>query len=210
MGMESELARHFSTVRRTKGIRLGQLARLVSYQNISKGANRIDKFEKSGQIQGELLVKLAAALGIEQATVASLIEQDRQRYLQEWTAWADTPIHPSLIFGHVGGFCWGQTLPAGMPQDAAEEHAAKVAREMERKILLVFSRRLSIWFDRDGNRTFVTKATSDTVVPYLRMGSRKFTFDLAAGEPKMLGMPASDYFQKSSCQVPTHNRLENS
>ena len=182
MGMQSQLARHFRQARLGKSLTAGQLAGLCGYQNISKGANRIKTFEDSGNVREELLCKLAAALGIEQARVASLIEQDRQRYLQEWTAWADTPIHPSLIFGHVGGFCWGQTLPAGMPQDAAEEHAAKVAREMERKILLVFSRRLSIWFDRDGNYTSVIEATSDTVVPYLQMGSRKFTFDLAAGE----------------------------
>ena len=105
--MPSELARYFSTVRRSKGIGLGQLARLCGYRNVSKGASRLDRFEKRNEIHETLLAKLADVLGIDHETVARLIEQDRQQYVAAWTEWANTPIQPSLILGHIGGFCWG-------------------------------------------------------------------------------------------------------
>ncbi len=75
--MKSNLAEYFSTIRRRQGIGLGQLARMVGYRNVGKGASRIDKFEKYGQIHEDLLIKLAAALGIDHQTVARLIEEDR-------------------------------------------------------------------------------------------------------------------------------------
>lgn len=188
--MKSNLAEHFQRVRLAKGIRLGPLARLCGYRDISKGARRIDIFEKHSEIHQDLLVKLAAALGIDHETVARLIEEDRQRFVQEWTAWADTPIRPAIITSHVGAFCNGKTLPEGTTRKDAEECAAAIAKDMKRQIYLIFSRRLSMWFDEDGNRTTVTEATpGDTVVPYLQIGSRKFTFDLAAGKTESLALP---------------------
>ena len=51
---------------------------MIGYQNVSKGNRRIDNFEKFGQVHDELLAKLAAALEIDDHTVARLIEEDRQ------------------------------------------------------------------------------------------------------------------------------------
>jgi hypothetical protein len=188
--MQSELARYFAIVRRRNGIRLGQLARMVGYKNVGKGANRIDRFEKRNHIHETLLMKLAAALGIDGDTVARLIEEDRQRYLQEWTAWADTPVRPVVITGHIGGFCNGETLPEGTTREAAEEYAAGVAREMKRPICLVMSRRLSIWFDSKGRRTSVREAQpGDVNVPYVRFGRRKVNIDLGSRTMKTLNEP---------------------
>lgn len=188
--MKSLLAEHFQQIRLQKGIRLGPLARLCGYKNVSKGARRIDNFEKGGKIHGTLLLKLFDVLGIDKGTVASLIEQDRQQYLQEWNEWADTPIRPVLILGHIGGFGWTKRLPEGMTRDEAEQHAAGIATETDRPIVLVLSRRLSISFDRDGSRTSVNETKPGEMnVPYLRFGRRKAAFDMGTGTMKVLSEP---------------------
>ena len=191
--MQSELARHFSSVRRNKGIRLGQLARMVGYRNVPKGANRIDRFEKWSRIHDNLLVKLADALGIDHQTVARLIAVDRRRYLDEWERWVNTPIRPSNILGHIGGFCYGEPIPEGLTQVAAEEYAASIAKQRKKPILLIVSRKLSIWFDAEGNRTSIVEAKpGDTALPYVCFGRRKVNIVFGVGmqplnEPQMPG-----------------------
>ena len=158
--------------------------------NVSKGASQIDRFEKWSEIHETLLMKLAAALGIDSQTVASLIETDRQNYVQEWVAWANIPVRPVIITGHIGGFCNGTTLPEGTTREDAEQYAANIAKEMDRPILLVFSRRLSIEFDREGNRTAVNEAQpGDINVPYLRFGRRKAMFNFGTGTMKIINDP---------------------
>ncbi len=136
-----------------------------------------------------MLIKLAAALDVPHETVCRLIAEDRQRYLEVWTAYVDTPVRPVVITSHVGGFCNGHTLPEGTTQAEAEAHTAEVARELNRSILLVFNRRLSISFDKEGNREKITEATpGDTALPYLQVGgTRRFTFQ--SGEAKTLNLP---------------------
>lgn len=188
--MKSHLAQYFSMVRRNQGISLAQLARYCGYRNVSKGSRRIDQFEKFGQIHEDLLVKLAAALGINQETIARLVEEDRREYLAEWEQWVNTPIKPSVILGHIGGFSWSEPLPENVAREAAEEYAATVAKEKGRPICLVLSRRVSIWFDAEGNRTSVQEAKpGDINVPYLRFGRRKATFDLGTGKAQILNEP---------------------
>ena len=168
--MESALAHHFASVRRRKGLGLAQLARMVGYQNVSKGCRRIDNFEKFGLIHEQLLVKLAAALGIDHQTATRLIEEDRQRYLRDWEQWANTPIRPSIILGHIGGIGWTEALPDDITQEQAEQYASAVAKEKKRPICLVMSRRLSVQFDSEGNRTSINEAKPGNInVPYLRL-----------------------------------------
>lgn len=161
--MQSELARHFSTVRRNKGIGLPQLARMIGYRNLSKGCRRIDNFEKFGQVHEQLLPKLAAALGIDSEAVAHLIDEDRQRYLREWEQWANIPIRPSIVLGHIGGIGWSEPLPEGISQESAEECASAVAKRRNRPICLVMSRRLSIQFDAEGNPELWNELKSNSI-----------------------------------------------
>lgn len=188
--MKSHLAKYFAMIRRHQGIGLGQLARYCGYRNVSKGSRRIDQFEKLGQIHEDLLVKLAVALGIDDQTVAYLIEEDRREYLDKWEQWVNTPIKPSIILGHVGGFCWSEPLPENIAQETAERYAATVAKKMDRPISLILSRRLSVHFDREGNRTSVVEAKpGDINVPYVRFGCRKVSIDLGTGKMQVLNEP---------------------
>jgi hypothetical protein len=191
--VKSSLSEYFLKTRLAKDICLGDLARRIGYKNVGKGASRIDRFEKWGGIHEILLVKLAAALGINDETVARLIEEDRQRYVTAWRDWAESPIEPFLVVANIGGFCLREALPPTViSRREAEAYASGVAKERKHRICLVLSRRLSVWFGPDGNRTSVLEAKpGDIIVPYLRLAKdrRKFNFDLATGKMRMLNDP---------------------
>jgi hypothetical protein len=61
-----------------RGLSLGQLARLVGYRNISKGARRLACLEHTGTATPVLLVNVAEALALDWTTVERLAEEDRQ------------------------------------------------------------------------------------------------------------------------------------
>jgi hypothetical protein len=87
--MATDLAIYFQAQRLARGLRLGQLARLLGYRNVTKRAHRIVRFEREGVINEPLLGHLAGVLRVDVHTVAQLIEQDRQEYLWAWEAWVN-------------------------------------------------------------------------------------------------------------------------
>src|SRR5947209_5529855 len=96
--MSRLLGQYIQQVRMEKGLSRGQLARLVGYENISKGANRIHQFETSGKTADhELLRKLAAVLEIDETTFVDLAKRDRREFLEDWRRWANEPIQPFLV-----------------------------------------------------------------------------------------------------------------
>jgi transcriptional regulator with XRE-family HTH domain len=88
----NNLGDYFHEQRIGLGLSLGQVARMVGRQNISKAANQICLFERDGNITEDLLAALANALGIDIPTVQNLIEQDRQAHLKAFEAWASEPV----------------------------------------------------------------------------------------------------------------------
>jgi transcriptional regulator with XRE-family HTH domain len=123
--MQSKLAEHFRKTRLSKGLRVGHLARLVGYNNVSKGANRINKFEGGGDIQAQLLLKLADVLGIDRQTVDRLIEEDRRQFFEEWNAWANEPIHPYVVVRAMAEIYCPHDLPEEIQSvEEAEAYAA--------------------------------------------------------------------------------------
>jgi transcriptional regulator with XRE-family HTH domain len=157
--MQSKLAEHFRKTRLSKGLRVGHLARLVGYNNVSKGANRINKFEGGGDIQAQLLLKLADVLGIDRQTVDRLIEEDRRQFFEEWNAWANEPIHPYVVVRAMAAIYCPHDLPEEIQSvEEAEAYAAALCRKWHVKCCLVLSRRISVWFAEDGSIYDVTEA----------------------------------------------------
>src|SRR6476469_8085702 len=95
--MSLRLSSHFKAQRLAKNLHPGDLARLVGYKNIAKGANRIVRFERQGIIRDDLLIKLAKALEIEWVTVEQLADQDRREHIEAWNTWADEPVPMRLV-----------------------------------------------------------------------------------------------------------------
>ena len=176
--MRSQLAKHFETVRREKDLPLSRVARAVGYKNISKGSNRISKFERFGEIPGELLEKLAQVIGIEESTIDVLIEEDRQAFLKSWKEWVAQPIRPYVVIRWIPAVYQSVELPAGtITLEQGESFAAERARAVQKRACLVWSRKLSVWFDECGNVTSRTEASPGAAnVPFMRLraGLRNF------------------------------------
>jgi len=174
--MRSQLADHFRQQREDSGLSLAELSRLAGYQNVTKGCNRIRRFEERGEIHANLLQKLADVLDIDDATIDAFIEQDRRDFERQWNEWADQPIRPHLIIRPLAAVYARKELPDGMQTvDEAESIAAEFAREHHKKVCLVWTRRLSVWFEEDGNIIGRTEAApGKSNVPTMRLkGSRR-------------------------------------
>ena len=66
--------------------------------------------------------------------------------------------------------------------EAAEAFAANIAREKKMRAWLVLSRRVSIYFDMDGNRRGRIEATPEMPCePFAVVGGHRVQFDLDAG-----------------------------
>ena len=59
-------------------------------------------------------------------------------------------------------------LPAAVTLEEAEQLASHYARQCKRSCCLVWTRRLSVWFDKEGEKTCASEATlGDSNTPYL-------------------------------------------
>ena len=65
--MATNLSNYFREQRIQRGLRPGQVARLMGYKSVVGAANKIILFEERGDIQTELFRKLAVALEIDEA-----------------------------------------------------------------------------------------------------------------------------------------------
>lgn len=153
----SHLSEFFRHRREASGITFGELARTCGYSNLNKGANRIQKFERTGEIEPTLLGKLSATLGITSAEVHRCVAEDRA----EWEAWASEAIDPHLIVRLLAAFYSHSAIPLEFRGNRAamEEFAADYAATNRVRVCLVLSRRLRVWFERDGQCNGVTEDT---------------------------------------------------
>lgn len=176
--MSTHLSRHFEQKRLARGLRPGQLASLMGCKNPGKIGNRIRQFELSGTISQELFEKLADALEIDAGTIERLVEQDRREYFEKWLKWVNEPITPYLVERLIPAIYRRIPLPPEVTtQEEAEAWAAGVARESKRKCCLVWSRRISIWFDEAGQLVGRTEAVpGQPNVPWIKIGGKTFNF----------------------------------
>jgi transcriptional regulator with XRE-family HTH domain len=182
--MSNHLGSYFRDQRIEQGLSLGQLARLVGYRNVSKGADKIVRLERQGQVTEELLARLAETLRIDLPTVEDLIDRDHQERLREWEAWVSQPVPMRLIVKYIPGVYGTVQLPEEITTpEQAEAFACAYAKEYRRQVCLAVSRRLSIWIDREGQvyaRTEATPGCPNTPLMRLRGTGRTFLFGLAS------------------------------
>jgi transcriptional regulator with XRE-family HTH domain len=167
----NHLGNFFQDQRISSGLSLTQLAGTVGYLNLSKGANRIARFEREGRVTEDLLAGLAQALGIDLQTVKTLIDQDRQDYHLAWEDWVSQPMPMQMIVRFMAAVYGTVPLSEEITTPGqAEAFASEYAKKHGRKVCLAVSRRLSIWIDKDGQVYARTEATPDDLnVPIMRM-----------------------------------------
>jgi transcriptional regulator with XRE-family HTH domain len=180
----SHLGTYFRDQRTSQGLTLGQVARMVSYSNVSKGSNKIVHFEREGDITEELLARLAEALHIDLPAVDRLIEQDRQEYLRAWEAWVSQPAPMELVVKIIPAVYATMPLPETVTTpEQGEAFACEYAKEHRRQVCLAVSRRLSVWIDKEGQVYARTEARPDSPnTPFMRLRSSSRRFLLGFGD----------------------------
>ena len=171
----SHLGQFFRRRRAERGLGLGDLARLLGYRNVSKGANRIRAFEGGGKVHPALLGNLADVLEIGPDEIRRLVAED----YRDWLAWADEPIRPHVVVRLMACVYQRVQLPDdALDPEAAEAFAAEVARGRRLRTWLVLSRRVSVAFDVEGKRRGRLEATPEMPCePFAVVGGNRVQFD---------------------------------
>lgn len=195
--MSTHLSCHFRQRRIALGLRLPDVARRCGYKNLSKGSNKIDRFEQTGEIHVGLYPKLVAALGIDQETCDRLNEQDRQQARREWLDYINEPVDPTLVVRALPGVFFEKPLPEGCTTiEQMEAFASELAGKFHKLVWLVVSRKLTIRFNADGSKRSVEEATPDHPnSPWMRLKRRK-------GRPFLFGCEGAGLTLKPLPQVP--------
>jgi transcriptional regulator with XRE-family HTH domain len=185
----SHLSALFRRRRVERGLTTAQLARLLGYRNISRGCNRIRKFEAGGKASPDLLAGLASTLEVTPEEIRRSLSED----YREWMTWANQPIRPYAVLRYMA--CVYQRVE--LPDDALEPEAAglfasDLAREREFKVCLVMSRRLSLWYDATGREYARTEATPEMPCePYAMIGGKRVQFDFGGVVLRQIDEPGS-------------------
>lgn len=170
--MSTYLSRYFLRRRQELRITLGDLARRCGYTNISKGANRINRFEERGEIAPPLLASLVTTLEITCADIERCLTQD----CADWERWAKEPIVPYLVVKMIPGVYSWKSIPLGLKSNRQniEQFASDFAKSHSMAVCLVLSRKLHVWFDGNGTMTDLTEDTfEEKYGPYMSIGGKK-------------------------------------
>jgi hypothetical protein len=96
---------------------------------------------------------------------------------------ASEPVRPYVVVRILPAVYQRIELPDhALGPEAAEAFAANVARERRMKVCLVLSRRASVWYDAEGNKTGRLEATPEwPCAPYAVIGGKRVQFDFGGG-----------------------------
>ena len=116
------------------------------------------------------------------------------------------PITPYLVIRVMAAIYSSRALPAEITtREEAEKWASAVAREIEKRCCLVWSRRLSCWFSEDGTLTKRTEAVpGEPNTPWIKIGGKwpAFLFGDNLGTVSL-----ADWPKKANCD-PDKNQNE--
>jgi hypothetical protein len=181
--MSLRLSSRFKAQRLAKNLHPGDLARLVGYKNIAKGANRIVRFERQGIINDDLLIRTARALEVAWETVEELADLDRREHIEAWTKWVDEPVPMKMVIRLMATIYSDCPIPSEITtSQAAERYACAAARLRRMRICLALSRRKSVWIGADGVVERRTEATPFGApnLPWMQLkGGRKFLLNIS-------------------------------
>jgi len=115
--------------RESKGIKVGKMSEMLGYRNISKGSNKILRFEREGLASNEHIQKLIDVLGVELLEVQRALQED----YQDWQAWLDEPVEKELILKHKSAVYQRVEI---LGEIEGSEETTKYASEIAKKIIL--------------------------------------------------------------------------
>src|SRR5690242_14922814 len=98
--METHTGTYLAEQRKSRRLSREQLARRIGYQNLAKGARRLQDLEENGRTIENLLGQVVKALELDPQHVVGLVEQDRQEDIhwkpgKHWVGTVDPEeLHP--------------------------------------------------------------------------------------------------------------------
>ncbi|MDP6850869.1 MAG: helix-turn-helix transcriptional regulator [Planctomycetota bacterium] len=143
------LGQYIRKKRLAADLKVSKLAALIGYKNLNKGCGKVRGLENEGYFQSEeFLSKVAAALNIDHETLDTLIQKDIEAY-EAWEV--ANPVQPHLVLRYMAAVYSRCALPDSITTlDESIRFASAKAVERKLRVCLVWSRRLSIYFDREG------------------------------------------------------------
>jgi transcriptional regulator with XRE-family HTH domain len=156
--MRSRLGQMVTDARQANGWSAQALARRLGYspRRCNKGARRIAVLEEHGLEEAAFVRQVAQALGLQVDQVVAAAEADEAARREGWERWADEQIEPFLIVRYAT-CAWGRVYrripPDHHEPQAAEQFASALARQLEKAVQLVLSRRVTVWYDEYGRET---------------------------------------------------------
>ena len=162
------LGRYFKRKRLAARLSLGKVAGMIGYRNLNKGCKRIQQLENEGYCEEELLAKLGAALGVNDETIVALIQED----IDANEEWLDAhPVEPHLVLRYMAAVYGQCNIPDSIKSslDESIRFASDKAVEIGLRVCLVWSHRLSIYYDRDGKEEGRSEKR-----PYMSIKGRRF------------------------------------
>lgn len=175
----THLSSYFHDQRLRLGLSLGQAAAVIGFQNLSKGSNRIQNFERTGIASSSLTRSLADVLQIDEETIDLLNDQDREEQIRRWDKWADEPTPMHLIVRWIPSVYCRKPLPAEVQTPAeAEQFASQFAKDQGKKVWLALNRRQTVAFKEDGSISRRTEATpfGGGGLPFSEVGGKRIVF----------------------------------
>ncbi len=163
--MGTYLSNYYRDCRLEKQLSHQKLARLCGYQNLTKGARRIQDFERTGQVHAELLNSMTRVLQVDPHKVQSLRVQDDQ----EAQAQQDRPFTPRVIVRLMPAVYvpWNIEEPI-TSRVAAASYCRELAQTMQKRVALLWSHQTTIFFDERG-RAFSVSRQDHTRKPIPRL-----------------------------------------
>lgn len=182
--MSNHLGQYIKARREQLRLRRSDVARLLGYENVSKGSARLHSVEEGRWASRDFLVRLMGILQIEPQVVQDLIDRDRQEYVAEWNRWADQPVPMHAAVRYVPGFFAGIDLPGDVTTpEQAVAWAVETAKRLNKKVILVVSRRVSWTVHENGVADGPFNATPDEKAqPWMALGKSPFMASLGPGE----------------------------
>ena len=167
--MRTELGELLRSTRLSLGLRLPALAGRLGYRNQNRGARRLERLERSGQDESELINRVADALGLDAKLVANKRERDEVIRRKAFEAWVSVP-QPMRLLTMVAGVAIELPLPEGLMEQQAITYAMDLWRQKKIRLCLVLSRRRLLWISAEGTNLLAETTIDSPNVPYTTIG----------------------------------------
>ena len=149
----SNLSNYFKELRVKRDLSPGELASLISQNNIPKVGNIIRTFEISGQINSHWFELLVNELKPNPILMEQKIKADIEDERNSWNEYISKPIDPFLTIRYIPGFYGTKKIPFCFlnSRNDAEEWAATELKKFRAKGFLDWSREEQTIFDKGGS-----------------------------------------------------------